>query len=156
MSKLSYLPALEDANTPLSKEQLTILRNQLSKEQPNISIQSQFNYAWGLIKSALKDDSKQGIRLLSEIYKEYPQRRRECLYYLSIGCYKVGDYSNARRYAEALLENEPENTQAQQLKNLIEDKVAKEGLIGMAVIGGFLAVGGAALTAILTSKKSRR
>lgn len=154
--ELPYLPALADANTPLPPEQLRILRDQLIQEQPNILIQSQFNYAWGLIKSRDQNDTKTGIRLLGEIYKEYPHRRRECLYYLLIGCYKVGDYSNARRYADALLEAEPGNQQAVHLGQLIDDKVAKEGLVGLAVVGSALALGGAILAGVLGATRRKR
>lgn len=34
------------------------------------------------------------------------------------------------------MEKEPENLQASSLKGLIDDKVAKEGLIGVAILSG--------------------
>lgn len=33
-----------------------------------------------------------------EIYRSDPPRRRECLYYLSLGHYKMGNYDEARRF----------------------------------------------------------
>jgi len=63
--------------------------------------------------------------LMIEIYKEAPGRRRECLYYLALGQYKLGHYNEARRYNDSLLEKEPRNMQALSLKALIEDRVAK-------------------------------
>ena len=60
-----------------------------------------------------------------EIYKEAPGRRRECLYYLALGQYKLGHYNEARRYNDLLLEREPRNMQALSLKALIDDRVAK-------------------------------
>jgi fission 1 protein len=63
--------------------------------------------------------------LMTEIYKESPGRRRECLYYLALGQYKLSHYTEARRYNDLLLEKEPRNMQALSLKALIEDRVAK-------------------------------
>jgi len=60
-----------------------------------------------------------------EIYKEYANRRRECLYYLALGQYKLGHYNEARRFNDVLLEREPRNMQALSLKSLIDDRVAR-------------------------------
>ena len=77
-----------------------------------------------------------GVRLLSEIFRTSPERRRECLYYLALGNYKLGNYAEARRYNDLLLDKEPANLQADSLRNLIDDKVAKEGLVGVAILSG--------------------
>lgn len=88
-------------------------------------MQSRFNYAWGLIKSADTNDQRLGVKVLTDVFKDSPQRRRECLYYLSIGTYKLGDYADSRRYVETLLATEPDNQQALALKQMISDKIAK-------------------------------
>lgn len=33
-----------------------------------------------------------------EIYRSEPTRRRECLYYLALGYYKMGNHEEARRF----------------------------------------------------------
>ena len=33
-----------------------------------------------------------------ELYREEPTRRRECLYYLALGYYKMGNYEEAKRF----------------------------------------------------------
>ena len=76
------------------------------------------------------------MRLLSEIFRTSPERRRECLYYLALGHYKLGNYAEARRYNDLLLDKEPANLQADSLRGLIDDKVAKEGLMGVAILSG--------------------
>jgi mitochondrial fission 1 protein len=81
-------------------------------------------------------DQQTGVRLLSEIFRTSPERRRECLYYLALGNYKLGNYAEARRYNDILLDNEPENMQATSLRSLIDDRVAKEGLMGVAILSG--------------------
>ena len=76
------------------------------------------------------------MRLLSEIYRNAPERRRECLYYLALGNFKLGNYAEARRYNDSLLSIESGNLQAASLRGLIDDKVAKEGLVGVAIVSG--------------------
>lgn len=95
----------------------------------------------------------------ADIYRTEPTRRRECLYFLAVGHYKLGNYPEAKRYngrstrpsapllssptlgvplhnadktreiyphrSAMLLEKEPNNIQAQSLKQLIEAAVAK-------------------------------
>ncbi len=80
--------------------------------------------------------------LLSEIFRTSPERRRECLYYLALGNYKLGNYAQARKYNDLLLENEPGNLQASNLQTLIDDKVAKEGLMGVAIVSGVAVAAG--------------
>lgn len=96
----------------------------------------------GLIKSNARPDQQEGVRLLSDIFRTSPERRRECLYYLALGNYKLGNYSEARRYNDLLLEKEPANLQASSLRGLIDDKVAKEGLIGVAILSGVVVTAG--------------
>ena len=38
------------------------------------------------------------FRAYVEIYRAEPARRRECLYYLALGHYKMGNYEEARRF----------------------------------------------------------
>jgi len=98
-----------------------------------------FSYSYvlqGLIKSDVRGEQQEGVRLLSEIYRHAPERRRECLYYLALGNFKLGNYAEARRYNDSLLNIEPANLQAASLRGLIDDKVAKEGMVGVAIVGG--------------------
>ena len=96
----------------------------------------------GLVKSTSRNDQQTGVQLLSEIFRVSPERRRECLYYLGLGNYKLGNYAEARRYNDLLLEREPMNMQAADLRRLIDDKVAKEGLMGVAIISGVAVAAG--------------
>ena len=82
------------------------------------------------------------MRLLSELFRAAPERRRECLYYLALGNYKLGNYGEARRYNDLLLDKEPANMQAASLGSLIDDKVSKEGLVGIAIVGSLALAAG--------------
>jgi hypothetical protein len=44
---------------------------------------------------------------------------------LALGHFKLGNYNDARKFNEALLEYEPNNHQAHALRQEIEDRVAK-------------------------------
>jgi len=107
----------------------------------------------GLIKSDSRPDQQEGVRLLSEIFRNSRERRRECLYYLALGNYKLGNYAEARRYNELLLELEPANLQAGSLKGLIDEKVAKEGLVGAAIVGGLVVAAGVVGSMMMRGRK---
>ncbi|KAI8827586.1 mitochondria fission 1 protein [Chytriomyces cf. hyalinus JEL632] len=109
--------------------------------------QTKFDLAYTLIKSPFKKDQEEGLKLLHdltqqqtpELYKEHPARRRECLYYLSIGNYKLAQYVEARKFNEILLQMEPRNAQSLRLRDLIDSKVRSDGMIGIAIVGGLVA-----------------
>lgn len=155
MNKINFLPTLQDAYEPLMPEQIEILREQVVAEGGDqASVQSRFNYSWGLVKSTVVDDQRLGVKILTDIYKESFQRRRECLYYLTVGCYKLKEYSMAKRYVDILYEGEPQNKQVAALKEMVEEKIQNETLKGIAVITG--AVVGVASFAAYYFRSRRR
>ncbi|KAI0470191.1 mitochondria fission 1 protein [Xylaria cf. heliscus] len=151
---MTALPHAVDAETPLREEELQVLRAQYEKEGEMVGVQTKFNYAWGLVKSNSRNNQQTGVRLLSEIFRVAPERRRECLYYLALGNYKLGNYGEARRYNDLLLEKEPANLQAADLRRLIDDKVTREGLMGVAIISG-VAIAAGVVGGILFRGKRR-
>ncbi|KAE8352530.1 mitochondria fission 1 protein [Aspergillus coremiiformis] len=138
----THLPYAVDAESSLKPAELQVLRSQYEKEGDYVGIQTKFNFAWGLIRSNSRSEEQEGVRLLSEIFRAAPERRRECLYYLALGNYKLGNYGEARRYNDLLLEKEPANLQAASLGTLIDEKVSKEGLMGIAIVGGLALAAG--------------
>lgn len=145
--------ALAEIKEPLSPQELQVLKNQVDSEKPNVNSQSEFNYAWGLIKSRNTRQQQQGIVILRRLYKDVPSMRRECLYYLSLSCFKLGEYGNAKQYVDVMLKEEPHNAQALTLRQAIDDKVTREGLIGLGLAGGALAIGVGILSAALRKKR---
>ena len=77
------------------------------------------------------------------------------MYYLALGNWKLGNYQEARRYNDILLDREPGNMQAASLKALIDDKVQKEGLVGVAIVGG-IAVAAGVVGSLLFRGASRK
>ncbi|PBP27127.1 mitochondria fission 1 protein [Diplocarpon rosae] len=145
----SSLPYAADAESPLKPVELQVLRSQYEKEGEHVGVQTKFNFAWGLIKSDTRNEQQEGVRLLSDIFRTSPERRRECLYYLALGNYKLGNYAEARRYNDLLLDKEPSNLQASSLRGLIDDKVAREGLMGVAILSGVAIAAGVRIIANL-------
>jgi len=151
----SNLPYAADAESPLKPAELQVLRAQYEKEGDYVGVQTKFNYAWGLIKSNQRSEQQLGVQLLSDIFKTTPERRRECLYYLALGNYKLGNYAEARRYNDLLLEKEPGNLQAGSLRQLIDDKVSKEGLMGIAIVGGVAVAAGIVGSMLMRGSRRR-
>ncbi|KAJ2923903.1 hypothetical protein H1R20_g13188, partial [Candolleomyces eurysporus] len=145
------LPYAADAEVSLSYDELEVLRTQYEKElaQAHVTTQTKFNYAWGLVKSPLREHQVEGVRILQDIYRAEPARRRECLYYLALGYYKMGNYEDAKKFNGLLREKEPANLQAQSLGQLIDRKAATDGYIGMALAGGAAAVGALLLAGLI-------
>ncbi|KAK4246401.1 hypothetical protein VTI28DRAFT_5590 [Corynascus sepedonium] len=139
---MAQLPYAIDAETPLAPAELAVLRAQYESEGDMVGVQTKFNYAWGLVKSNARHEQHLGVMLLAEIFRVSLERRRECLYYLALGNYKLGNYAEARKYNDLLLDKEPGNLQAANLRSLIDDKVAKEGLMGVAIVSGVAVVAG--------------
>ncbi|CAH6718963.1 mitochondrial fission 1 protein [[Candida] jaroonii] len=152
MSNLLY-PALKDVEHTIPIERLNVLRNQVESEKPNPSSQSLFNYAWGLIKCKGHRYQQEGVDILKQLYKDAPEIRKDCLYYLSMGSLKLGDYASARQFIEELLKIEPENSQGIAMKSVIEDRITREGLISLGIAGGVLAVGVGLIGALLRRKR---
>lgn len=73
--------------------------------------------------------------------------RRDCFYYIAIGYFRLEDYSQSRDYIDILLTIEPHHRQAKTLKWFIEQRVTREGIIGMAIVGGIImtAIGAVAI-----------
>ncbi|KDN62752.1 putative mitochondria fission 1 protein [Colletotrichum sublineola] len=141
---------------PLPSHKTPLLRDGNSA-QHQANIQSPFTPGrkQGLVKSDSRNDQQLGVRLLSEIFRVSPERRRECLYYLALGNYKLGNYGEARRYNDLLLEKEPANLQASNLRQLVDDKVAKEGLMGVAIISGVAVAAGVVGAFLMRNVKKR-
>ncbi|XP_068164212.1 mitochondrial fission 1 protein [Antennarius striatus] len=113
------------------------------------SREAKFEYAWCLIRSKYTQDIKKGIVLLEElVQKASKDDSRDFLFYLSVANYRLKEYERALKYIRTLLRNEPGNKQAQDLEKLIEKALKKDGLVGMAIVGG-IGIGVAGLAGLI-------
>jgi fission 1 protein len=90
---------------------------------------------------------------LLEILEISQSYRRECLYYISIGYFRLKEYSTSKEFVKLLLEMEPYSLQAQELKKLIEERIFKEGLLGVGIISGIVIITAGILGKIISNQK---
>ncbi|KAI1285645.1 Mitochondrial fission 1 protein [Halotydeus destructor] len=105
---------------------------------------TRFEYAWCLVRSKFRADIKRGILILEDLCATGDEEaRRDYLFYLAVANTKLGDYQRAQECCTKFLAVEPQNRQAQELLQLVKQRMTKEGLKGLAVAGGAaLVVGG--------------
>ena len=88
--------------------------------------------------------------------------QRDYYYFMALGHYKLEEYELAEQCVDRVLQMEPNNYQAKQLKKLITKKIRRDGLLGLtalggaAMLGGVVAVGVAALAGVGIAKLSKR
>ncbi|XP_072006415.1 mitochondrial fission 1 protein [Engystomops pustulosus] len=115
----------------------------------SLSKSTQFEYAWCLIRSKYTDDIKKGVMILEDLLpKGSKDEQRDYLFYLGVAHHRLKEYEKALKYVRTLLSKEPKNTQALELEKVIEKKMQKEGLVGMAIVGG-MALGVAGIAGLI-------
>ncbi|GIY64785.1 mitochondrial fission 1 protein [Caerostris darwini] len=112
-------------------------------QEGQVSPKEQFDYAWCLIRSKYPTDIRRGVVLLEDLFQTGDANaKRGYMYYLAIGHTKLKDYNRALNLLSKFLSIEPANRQAQSLQKYVKEKMRKEGLLGMAIVGGAaLAIG---------------
>ncbi|KAK0403548.1 hypothetical protein QR680_016988 [Steinernema hermaphroditum] len=130
-----------------------VYAEQLKRGQP--SAVAVFQFAHALIRSNRRD-VQMGIELLEGLLRRDTEDipKRDYVYFLAIAHTRAKDYDKALSYVDILLHAENQNRQATELKALIEKRMKKDGIMGMAILGGgAAAVVGGVLVAALLSKK---
>ncbi|GFS94616.1 mitochondrial fission 1 protein [Nephila pilipes] len=121
----------------------------------SVTAREQFDYAWCLIRSKYPADIRRGVVLLEDLFLSGDATaKRDYMYYLAIGHTKLKDYNRALKLLSKFLSIEPTNRQAQELQRYVKEKMRKEGLLGMAIVGGAaLAIGGVVGIGMALAKK---
>ncbi|KAJ0566753.1 putative mitochondria fission 1 protein [Helianthus annuus] len=91
--------------------------------------------SWALVHSRQPEDVNRGIAMLeaSIVSTNSPLQKREKIYLLAVGYYRNSDFSRSRILLEQCLEIAPDWRQALTLKKAIEDRVTKDGVIGIGI-----------------------
>ena len=120
-------------------------------QKGDVSTDTTFEYAMYLIRSKYSSHIKKGVDLLHELSQnDMKDDSRDILFYLSVANFRLKEYEKALKFIRALLGNEPTNLQALEMEKLIEEALKKDGLVGMAIVGGIgLGVAGLALSVLL-------
>jgi fission 1 protein len=100
--------------------------------------------SWALVHSRQTEDVQRGIAMLEASLESSapPLEDREKLYLLAVGYYRSGNYSRSRQLVDRCIEMQADWRQALVLKKTIEDKITKDGVIGIGITAtAFGAVG---------------
>ncbi|XP_031475566.1 mitochondrial fission 1 protein A-like [Nymphaea colorata] len=123
-----------------------------SAENKNDSI---MRLSWALVHSKQPEDVQRGIAMLEVALDSAssPLQKREKLYLLAVGYYRSGDYSRSRNLLDQSLEISPDFRQAQSLKKVVEDRIAKDGVIGIGIAATVTGIVVGGIAAALARKK---
>ncbi|PKI77177.1 mitochondrial fission 1 protein A-like [Punica granatum] len=110
--------------------------------------------SWALVHSRRPEDVQRGIAMLEASLSgaKSPLQMREQLYLLAVGYYRSGDYSRSRELVEQCLSIAPDWRQAQTLQKTIEDKITKDGIIGIGIAAAAVGVLAGGLAAAFARK----
>ncbi|XP_057483571.1 mitochondrial fission 1 protein A-like [Actinidia eriantha] len=111
--------------------------------------------SWALVHSRRPEDVQRGIAMLEASLAgiSSPLEMRERIYLLAVGYYRSGDYSRSRQLVERCLEMAPDWRQAITLKKAIEDRIKKDGVIGIGIAATAVGLLAGGLAAALSRKK---
>jgi len=114
------------------------------QKRGHVDEKTQFDYSWCLIQSRYNSDMHKGISLLEDLLQNAKdeQGQRDYLFFLAVGYVRVKEYEQALKYTNAITKIEPNNHQVTELTAYIKNKMKKDGLLGMAIVGGATVVVG--------------
>ncbi|XP_002529168.2 mitochondrial fission 1 protein A [Ricinus communis] len=123
-----------------------------SEELKNESI---MRLSWALVHSKRPEDVQRGIAMLEASLgnSSSPLQQREKVYLLAVGYYRSGDYSRSRQLVEQCLAVAPDWRQALVLKKTIEDRIAKDGVIGIGITATAVGLIAGGIAAAIARKK---
>uniref|UniRef100_K3W6M2 Mitochondrial fission 1 protein n=1 Tax=Globisporangium ultimum (strain ATCC 200006 / CBS 805.95 / DAOM BR144) TaxID=431595 RepID=K3W6M2_GLOUD len=141
-SSSSSAPAMAADAEWFSVEELETAREnylmEQEKEQP--SPQVKLRYAIALAKSKKRDDKYRGIGLLEDLL-EQEHDQKECLYWIALTYYGLGEYRASRSHCERLIRMDPNHTKALALHDCIKEVIASDGILGVGLVGAVVVAG---------------
>ncbi|EXC10884.1 hypothetical protein L484_002548 [Morus notabilis] len=112
--------------------------------------------SWALVHSRQPEDVQRGIAMLEASVTDSnnsPLQLREKLYLLAVGHYRSGDYSRSRELVEQCLMIAPDWRQALTLKKAIEDRITRDGVIGVGIAATAVGLIAGGIAAAVSKKK---
>ncbi|KAL0371065.1 UNVERIFIED_CONTAM: Mitochondrial fission 1 protein A [Sesamum angustifolium] len=105
--------------------------------------------SWALVHSKRAEDVQRGIAMLEASLSgsNSPLQVREKLYLLAVGYYRSGNYSRSRQLVERCLEVGID------LKKALEDKITKDGVIGIGIAATAVGLVAGGIAAALSARK---
>jgi fission 1 protein len=141
---------ISDAELKKHRDRYSALTNPTEDED--------FQFALTLIRSKNKSVITEGLSLFQNLFTRTKQEefKRDSLYYMAIAQTKLGNYEQAMKYCQTILNVQPTNDQVRDLYIEVNKRMKKDGLIGLGIVGGAAMVGIvglATLGAALLAKK---
>ncbi|KAF2308191.1 hypothetical protein GH714_036576 [Hevea brasiliensis] len=111
--------------------------------------------SWALVHSKRSEDVQRGIAMLEASLANVssPMQQREKVYLLAVGYYRSGEFSRSRQLVDQCLEVAPDWRQALVLKKTIEDRIARDGVIGIGITATAVGLLAGGIAAALSRKK---
>ncbi|KAK9289933.1 hypothetical protein L1049_008095 [Liquidambar formosana] len=124
-------------------------------DSDELKSESLMRLSWALVHSRQAEDIQRGIAMLEASLHNTgtPLQKREKLYLLAVGFYRSGEYSRSRQLLERCLEIAPDWRQALSLKKTVEDRIAKDGVIGIGIAATAVGLIAGGIAAALARKK---
>uniref|UniRef100_A0A2P2MM72 Mitochondrial fission 1 protein n=1 Tax=Rhizophora mucronata TaxID=61149 RepID=A0A2P2MM72_RHIMU len=124
-------------------------------DSDELKSESIMRLSWALVHSRQSEDVQRGMAMLeaSLANSSPPLQQQEKIYLLAVGYYRSGDYSRSRQLVEKCLEIAPDWRQALVLKKAIEDRIARDGVIGMGITATAVGLIAGGIAAALSRKK---
>ncbi|XWS65347.1 hypothetical protein CRYUN_Cryun05aG0104900 [Craigia yunnanensis] len=124
-------------------------------DSEELKSESIMRLSWALVHSRQHEDVQRGIAMLeaSLANSSSPLQQREKLCLLAVGYYRTGEYSRSRKLLEQCLEIAPDWRQALALKKAVEDRIAKDGVIGIGITATAVGLIAGGIAAALARKK---
>ncbi|GAQ92054.1 hypothetical protein KFL_009130010 [Klebsormidium nitens] len=115
------------------------------------------NLAYTLVHSTREVDVRRGVAMLETMLGRdtSPLEKREVLYLLAVGHFRLGDYLQSKTLVEHALEMAPDFRQATTLRKIVEDRIAADGLIGIGLAAAAVGVVGAVIAAAAAGGRRR-
>ncbi|KAF6004847.1 mitochondrial membrane protein [Cyanidiococcus yangmingshanensis] len=135
---------------------------------------AQFNYGWALVQQPLstgQEQIREGIRLLQGLAEELEANSGsdkrdqgllyECHYFAALAMYRLGDWSGARQELRTLysrhIGTSMQRRQIRAFLSILDDKIRRDGWIGLGVATALFGVAGAAIVGgVLAAQKVYR
>jgi fission 1 protein len=141
----------------ISDEELELYRQKFQRA-PLIDSNTKFQYALCLVRSKNQNNIKTGLNMFKNLFDDTKDEdvKRDALYYMAIAEAKMKNYEPAIKYLKTILSVQTNNEQVKDLYVEINNRMKKDGLIGLGIVGGAAAVGLVGLIglgAALLSKK---
>lgn len=111
--------------------------------------------SWALVHSRRPPDVQRGIAMLEAALDRDggPLQRREILYLLAVGHYRAEDYPRSRLCLDQALQIAPDFRQALSLRKVLEEKITKDGVIGIGIAVTAVGLVAGGIAAALSRKK---